>query len=612
MNKKTLISIALITIALLALTVPFCNKAFHIDDPLFIWMAKHIHSHPFDPYGFSVVWYYIKTPLYVTMNNPPLVSYYIAAVAHLSGWGEKGLHLAFLVPAIFVAIGTYLLGRRFSSHPLFASALALSTPVFLISCTNIMADITMLGFWIWAIYLWIRGVEENRHTLLLFAVLFAILCYLTKYYGMAILLLMFVFAFIKKRRFGLWTIYLSLSLIPLVLYQVFTKAVYGRGLLSCAARDAICRISAQKILTQTALGLVFFGGCLLTLVFFLAVLSDKKTFFIQAAIFAVLIIFILPLYSQFGWLQAAESCLFAWLGINLIIFTLSEMWKKRRDAEIVTLALWVIITFCFASFINWCVTGRSILPAIPAVSILLVRRIECRFKQRSLAFRRLWLLMVPAVIISLGIVYADYTLANTARTAAIRICADYKDSARKIWFEGHWGFQYYMEASGAYPAEADKAALEFKPGDILVVPENNSNLFPLAPDMMASLVETIKLEPFGYTSTINRFLHTAFYSGTGVSLPFVFGAIPPEHYYILRIEPWSYLDPLQNTANHINDTEKIKVKQYTEALFSLYNPKKLYLCRKLYLGRSRVYRNMGEDKKALSDYIQAMIIWPHD
>jgi len=42
-----------ITAAALA---PFLNKAFHIDDPLFIWMAQQIAKHPFDHYGFYVNW----------------------------------------------------------------------------------------------------------------------------------------------------------------------------------------------------------------------------------------------------------------------------------------------------------------------------------------------------------------------------------------------------------------------------------------------------------------------------------------------------------------------------------------------------------------------------
>src|SRR2546422_5508119 len=50
---KTQALLVLITAAALA---PFLNKAFHIDDPLFLWMAQQIAKHPLDPYGFDVNW----------------------------------------------------------------------------------------------------------------------------------------------------------------------------------------------------------------------------------------------------------------------------------------------------------------------------------------------------------------------------------------------------------------------------------------------------------------------------------------------------------------------------------------------------------------------------
>ena len=43
-----------VTIAVVAVLAPFLNKAFHIDDPLFLWMAQQIAHHPGDPYGFAV------------------------------------------------------------------------------------------------------------------------------------------------------------------------------------------------------------------------------------------------------------------------------------------------------------------------------------------------------------------------------------------------------------------------------------------------------------------------------------------------------------------------------------------------------------------------------
>src|SRR5580765_2880953 len=42
---------------LLVLFLPFARRAFHIDDPMFIWSAKQIQNSPGNPYGFAVNWY---------------------------------------------------------------------------------------------------------------------------------------------------------------------------------------------------------------------------------------------------------------------------------------------------------------------------------------------------------------------------------------------------------------------------------------------------------------------------------------------------------------------------------------------------------------------------
>jgi hypothetical protein len=91
--KLSLLFLVAITISSIA---PFANKAFHIDDPLFLWAAKHIQSHPTDPYGFKVTWYYDEMEMSEITKNPPFISYYIALVAFLVGWGKRPLTLPFL------------------------------------------------------------------------------------------------------------------------------------------------------------------------------------------------------------------------------------------------------------------------------------------------------------------------------------------------------------------------------------------------------------------------------------------------------------------------------------------------------------------------------------
>src|SRR5260370_6697650 len=67
--------------------LPFSGRAFHIDDPLFVWTAQHITKHPLDPYNFPVVWYSVPAmPVSRITKNPPLACYYAAAIAKIGGW----------------------------------------------------------------------------------------------------------------------------------------------------------------------------------------------------------------------------------------------------------------------------------------------------------------------------------------------------------------------------------------------------------------------------------------------------------------------------------------------------------------------------------------------
>ena len=102
------VSKKMVFLTLAALT-PFLAKPFNIDDPLFLWSAKQIVAHPLDPYGFNVDWGWTQFPMFKVTENPPLACYYLALAGKIFGWGEIGLHMAFLLPAIaFVADGAAL------------------------------------------------------------------------------------------------------------------------------------------------------------------------------------------------------------------------------------------------------------------------------------------------------------------------------------------------------------------------------------------------------------------------------------------------------------------------------------------------------------------------
>src|SRR5271156_4447034 len=138
-------SYLLLGMATLGCLLPFSGKAFHIDDPLFVWTAQQIAHHPFNPYGFRLVWYVTDMPMSAITKNPPLSSYYGALVGVVAGWSERAWHIGFLLPALAAVLGTYHLAERFTASPLIAAAATLFTPGFLVSATGVMCDVMMLA-----------------------------------------------------------------------------------------------------------------------------------------------------------------------------------------------------------------------------------------------------------------------------------------------------------------------------------------------------------------------------------------------------------------------------------------------------------------------------------
>jgi 4-amino-4-deoxy-L-arabinose transferase-like glycosyltransferase len=514
---------------------PFANKAFHIDDTLFLAAARQIRSHPLDFYGFAINWYGAVRPMAEVMKNPPLDAYFIAAVTAIAGENETALHLAFLLPAVAAVLGTHALARRVCARPVAAALAALGTPVFLVSATNVMCDTMLLAFWVWAIELWVGGIETGRARFLVAASLLAALAALTKYFGIALLPLLIVHGALRRRRLGAWALPLLLTVAVLAAYQRWTLALYGRGLLfdavsySASARSRL----GMSLPDKTVAGLSFLGGCLASAAFFIPWLWKRAA--LGAGAVAALLGFALvfagriappPLRGAPGAPGTAiQVAVLAVAGFSVLAVAAAELYRLR-DALSLLLFLWLFGTFAFAVFFNWTINGRSLLPAAPAIGILAVRRLELRRGAVPPAP------LAAGFLLALAVTWSDFRLAGTARTAAAELTKRFAPAGRTLWFEGHWGFQHYMEARGASPLDVERSRLTT--GDRIVIPMNNSNLFLLPPDA-AAVSARIDYAAFPFLATLSPELGAGFYVDIWGPLPFAFGRVPPESYVVLDV-----------------------------------------------------------------------------
>ena len=520
----------LLSFVTLGVLAPFLNKAYDIDDPLFLWMAQQIRRHPFDPYGGIVHWSATAQPMWVAMQNPPLSSYYIAAVGSVAGFGEVAMHLAFLLPAIAAVLGTFTLARRLCPSPATAALLTLFTPVFLISATHVMCDVMMLAFWTWAIHFWLAGIERGKSHLFLIAAVLVTAATLTKYFGISLVPLLLIYTLVRERRARAHLLYLAIPLLAVVAFELITKALYGQALFSSAMlylRDVAneVRIPLQ---TKFLTGCSFTGGCMIGALFVFSRRSAKAISGGIASLFVVglLFWFCVPLADGLGGNRLAvllQGSLFATIGVALLALAFWDF-RKSPDADSLLLLLWIVGTFAFATFLNWSITARTILPMAPAIFILLLRRFDRPEGTRpKLSTKLCWI--SAAALVSMIIAGADASQAGAARAGARHFREQFARSHTRVWFQSHWGFQWYMERWKAKPVVQNA---RFRPNDVLIVPSDNADALPLPESAVPAAEMSRPIMPF--VSAFGPNTGAGFYSSVRGPVPWAIARTAPARF----------------------------------------------------------------------------------
>ena len=87
-----------------------------------------------------------------------------------------------------------------------------------------------------------------------------------------------------------------------------------------------------------------------------------------------------------------------------------------------------------------------------------------------------------------------------------------------------------MQLFGARPVGYDK--FTFQTGDVVVIPENTTSTFPIAPQFVADQ-QTSQIDPRTHAATMA--LGAGFYWSVWGPLPFSFGRVPSESYLVVRL-----------------------------------------------------------------------------
>jgi len=128
-----------------ACLLPFLNKAFLIDDPHFLAMAKQILRHPLHPMDFEVCWNLTEncTKAYALTPGNALMGYALVPTI-LGGESEWIAHATQLVFAVIAIIAMSSLVLRFGwdhKHAMISALLLVAIPPFLPMASTAMPDL---------------------------------------------------------------------------------------------------------------------------------------------------------------------------------------------------------------------------------------------------------------------------------------------------------------------------------------------------------------------------------------------------------------------------------------------------------------------------------------
>ena len=507
------------------LLLPFLNKPFTIDDPLFLREAGHALVDPLHPADFVQVWNAgdrLKLSQYLLGGTLP--AYVLLPVAALGG-REWMAHLYQLLLLSGFLVASVSVARRLGCDRRQANTVGLliaSNPVTLGMAATCMPDVMAMMFGMAGLDRLLLFREELRWAaglasgLLLAA---AVLCRASTAPRMLVAALLLMPATWKRAAERLWPLGVAAAAVALFLglnRGPAANATVGAAFQALTSMRNVPRNLVAFLCYQALTGplLVYgllsrgwkFAGVVAVLValgvalsMFAAAVGGPANLVLYAVPAALGVCFILACVGVVGDIRPALPLL-VWLAAGLVVLPYVYLGAKY------------------------------LLPGVPAAALLIVLH-AARVRQRGYP-------LTVALMIALGwisgalIVVGDTTLASSQRAAVDRLIAPRIHRGLKVWAGGQWAFLAYAEDAGAH-ALANTPPLP-GPGDFIVVSRLDYYGMLRSLPIRLELLHT-QSDPRCGVFVLNRRLGAGFYSNRFGYLPFAIGCGEVNAYDVYRV-----------------------------------------------------------------------------
>lgn len=512
------------------------GKPWHVDEPFFLAIARHILLDPLHPLAFDFNWYGRAAPMGSLNNTPPLLAYLLAGALRLGGGSEFWTRALFFPLDLAASWGLLALAARFLKRPLLPVLIVLAGPAWALDMHHVMAERVMAGLAFPAIWLFVKAAEEGGARELRASAALACLAVLSKYNAIFLLPVAVGWGLSRgmpKRRVAAWC---AAAVAGAAAWQAWSWASglnpgFAAWSVASQASGALWSAPSHKLRAL----LCFTGGCGVAVAAWGAALRpSRRVVLASAAAAAVLLSPFFDLAPIVRPVDRATGFILAWG----TIVSLGALATGRRTKGAPLWASWAA-GVAVLQLGYWSVLARFVVLLLPPLTFWLAERLEDeeggfaahlapRFAPRVMAGT---LAACAALSVGLGIV--DWTYASAQRDAARLVARLYP--GRALWTTAHWGLQEYVAAEGGRPLDLDRGAWdEVKPGGIVIVTKVNSNILRPARPLRARTQGWTVQSPVPLRHMSGWTGEGAFYSSVMGFLPWSLSKEPVDEFTVVE------------------------------------------------------------------------------
>jgi hypothetical protein len=415
------------------LVLPFLDKPFTIDEPLYLRHAQHALTDPLHPSDFELIWNTgDRLQLKQLMIGSALPAYLLTPVAAL-GSREWIAHLYGWCFLCAFLLGTVLVSRRLGCTPsqcTIAGLLAAANPITLEMSTTIMPDLMAATFGVYGIE---RALAFRERATVVNGAATALLLAAASLCRASTVPLILVAALLlrppswKRAPAALWPVAIAFGIGAAS--AIAARSGLGTSIQALTGAGNIPRNLVSLLCLQATAGPLLLYW----------ILARGRWALLTAATLLGAALLAAQLPSEQLRLHAVQTALALAFAIGA-----ADLFRQVRAWP---LAVWLFTALIVLPYVY--VSAKYLLPAVPAAAIFIVLH-------AGHAPHRRYPLMV-ALLIATGwisgaaIIVGDNALARSQRDHARREIGRIRSQGGTVWAGGQWAFHEYALRAGALP-----------------------------------------------------------------------------------------------------------------------------------------------------------------